>query len=166
MKILVISDSHGRTEDVEGVLEQVGPIDVLVHCGDIVRSADYIELIAECPVYMVEGNNDFRLGLDREVIFEIEGHKVLVVHGHQYYVNVGTGRLEKHAMEQQVDIVLYGHTHEPDLKQKPGLTIMNPGSISYPRQLGRIPTFGVIEIDPYGNAHFSHVDYKRSRYGK
>ena len=28
MRILVISDSHGRNDDVAGVIEQVGPIDM------------------------------------------------------------------------------------------------------------------------------------------
>lgn len=162
MKVLVISDSHGRNDDIKGVLKQVGPIDMLVHCGDIERGPDYIKAIAGCPVHMVAGNNDYNLNLHQEDIFEIEGYKVLVVHGHQYFVNMGTDRLAEHAMEEQADIVLYGHTHVPDLKQGRDLTIMNPGSISYPRQYGRKPTFGVIEIDPYGNAHFSHVEYKGS----
>ena len=28
MRILVISDSHGRNDDVAGVIEQVGPIEI------------------------------------------------------------------------------------------------------------------------------------------
>ena len=42
MRILVISDSHGRNDDVAGVIEQVGPIDMLIHCGDVERGDDYI----------------------------------------------------------------------------------------------------------------------------
>ena len=34
MRILVISDSHGRNDDIEGVLKQVGDIDMMIHCGD------------------------------------------------------------------------------------------------------------------------------------
>ena len=41
MRILVISDSHGRNDDVAGVIEQVGPIDMLIHCGDVERGDDY-----------------------------------------------------------------------------------------------------------------------------
>ena len=33
MRILVISDSHGRNDDIEGVLKQVGDIDMMIHCG-------------------------------------------------------------------------------------------------------------------------------------
>ena len=45
MRILVISDSHGRNDDVAGVIEQVGPIDMLIHCGDVERGDDYIRFI-------------------------------------------------------------------------------------------------------------------------
>ena len=37
MRILVISDSHGRNDDIEGVLKQVGDIDMMIHCGDVER---------------------------------------------------------------------------------------------------------------------------------
>lgn len=49
MRILVISDSHGRNDDVKGVLEQVGEIDMLIHCGDVERGDQYIRDIAGCP---------------------------------------------------------------------------------------------------------------------
>ena len=56
MRILVISDSHGRNDDVAGVIEQVGPIDMLIHCGDVERGDDYICSLVDCPVHMVSGN--------------------------------------------------------------------------------------------------------------
>ncbi len=46
MRILVISDSHGRNDDVAGVIEQVGPIDMLIHCGDVERGDDCIRSLA------------------------------------------------------------------------------------------------------------------------
>lgn len=55
MRILVISDSHGRNDDVAGVIEQVGPIDMLIHCGDVERGDDYIRSLVDCPVHMVSG---------------------------------------------------------------------------------------------------------------
>ena len=53
MRILVISDSHGRNDDSEGVLIQVGDIDMMIHCGDVERGDSYIREIADCPVVMV-----------------------------------------------------------------------------------------------------------------
>ena len=52
MRILVISDSHGRNDDIEGVLKQVGDIDMMIHCGDVERGDSYIREIADCPVEM------------------------------------------------------------------------------------------------------------------
>ncbi|HEY9574182.1 MAG TPA: metallophosphoesterase, partial [Lachnospiraceae bacterium] len=34
MRILVVSDTHGKDENLECVLDKVGPIDILVNCGD------------------------------------------------------------------------------------------------------------------------------------
>ena len=59
MKILIVSDTHGRHEYLEAVLEQEKPLDMLIHLGDLDNSGDYIEVIAECPVEMIAGNNDF-----------------------------------------------------------------------------------------------------------
>ncbi len=59
MKILIVSDTHGRDAVLKSVLEAVKPIDMLVHCGDVEGSEDYIRALAECPVHMVAGNNDF-----------------------------------------------------------------------------------------------------------
>ncbi len=42
MRILVISDSHGRNDDVKGVLEQVGEIDMLIHCGELRKIKDIL----------------------------------------------------------------------------------------------------------------------------
>ena len=55
MRILVISDSHGRNDDVSGVIRQVGPIDTLIHCGDVERGDDYIRSLVDCPAWEKDG---------------------------------------------------------------------------------------------------------------
>lgn len=59
MKILIVSDSHRQNENLFTVLERTGPIDMLVHCGDVEGSEHVISERAGCPVVMVQGNNDF-----------------------------------------------------------------------------------------------------------
>ena len=154
MRILVISDSHGRNDDVAGVIEQVGPIDMLIHCGDVERGDDYIRSLVDCPVHMVSGNNDYNLDLPAQDIFNIGDYKVLVVHGHTFYVYRGVERLKQYALQNNIDIVMFGHTHKPYFSQKDGLTVLNPGSLSYPRQDGRKPSYMVMEIDEEGKAHY------------
>lgn len=161
MKILVISDSHGRNDDVKHVIEQVGNFDMLIHCGDIERGDDYIRSLVTCPVHMVSGNNDYNLDLPSQKIIEVEGYKILITHGHRYYVNGGIGHLEDYALANGIDVAMFGHTHRPFINIEDNLTILNPGSISYPRQEGRKQTFLVMEIDDQGDAHYAH-GYLRS----
>ena len=82
MRILVISDSHGRNDDVAGVVDQVGHIDMLIHCGDVERGEDYIRSLVDCPVYMVGGNSDYNLDLPRQLELTIGNYRVFVIHGH------------------------------------------------------------------------------------
>ena len=160
MRILVISDSHGRNDDVAGVVDQVGHIDMLIHCGDVERGEDYIRSLVECPVYMVGGNSDYNLDLPRQLELTIGNYRVFVIHGHMSWVNRGVDYLRQIAVENHYDIVMFGHTHVPFLQKEDDLTILNPGSLSYPRQEDRMPTFLIMEIDECGMAHYGHGYYK------
>ena len=64
MKILIVSDTHRRDGNLTQVLDMVGQIDLLIHCGDVEGSEAFIKSIAGCPVHMVAGNNDFFLKSD------------------------------------------------------------------------------------------------------
>ncbi len=154
-RVLIISDSHGKNDDVKAVIEQVGQIDMLIHLGDIERGPEYIRSLVDCPVHMVAGNNDYNIHLPSDETFEYEGYRIFITHGHRFYVNMGLERLEQYAKDNQIDVVMYGHTHVPFLKQGEGRIILNPGSISYPRQDGREHTFMIMEVDNQGMLHFS-----------
>ena len=39
------------------------------------------------------------------------------------------------------DIVIFGHTHRPVARHEDGIYLFNPGSLSYPRQEGRRPSY-------------------------
>ena len=49
---------------------------------------------------------------------------------------------------------MFGHTHKPYLDVQEGLTVLNPGSLSYPRQEDRRPSYIWMEIDEEGKAHY------------
>ena len=55
MKILVVSDTHGRDSGLEKAVAQESPFDMLIHCGDVEGREDYIEALAECPCCIVSG---------------------------------------------------------------------------------------------------------------
>ena len=154
MKILIVSDTHGRHYNLETVLEKEKPLDLLIHLGDVEGNEDYIELIAECPVEIVAGNNDYYSDLPGEREIRIGKYRELLTHGHYYYVNSGTERIKREALIRGLDIVMFGHTHKPIIEQEENIIILNPGSISYPRQEGRKASYIVMNMDKEGKAHF------------
>ena len=155
MKILIVSDTHGRDTALKHLLEQVKPIDMLVHCGDVEGSEDYIRSLAQCPVHMVAGNNDFFCDLPKEEEFLIGKYRVLLTHGHYYYITMGAQMIKEDAAARGFDIVMFGHTHRPYLEQDKGIVVLNPGSLSYPRQEDRKPSYMIMELDREGQAHFT-----------
>ena len=163
MKILVVSDTHGRNEALKELLGRVKPIDMLIHCGDAEGSEDYIRTVAECPVHIVSGNNDFFSELPKEEEFCIGKYHVLLTHGHYYYISMGTEMLKEDARARGFNLVMFGHTHRPYLEQDPDITILNPGSLSYPRQEGRRPSYIMIDIDRNGEAHFA-INYLKESF--
>ena len=162
MKILVISDSHGKNDDVKHVIKQVGDIDMLIHLGDVERGPDYIRGLVNCPVHIVAGNNDNDVTLPYDETFMIGEYRVYITHGHRFYVNSGVSCLEEYAIANKIDIAMYGHAHMPYINIGEQVTILNPGSISYPRQNGRKQTFLIMEIDRHGEVHYAHGQLKSS----
>lgn len=163
MRILIVSDTHGNEMNLEKLLREIGKIDRLIHLGDVEGGEDYIQALVDVPVDMVAGNNDYFSDLPWEKIVQLGKYQALLTHGHYYYVSMGHERIRQEARNRGVDIVMYGHTHRPCLEQKNGLTILNPGSLSLPRQEGREPSYIIMEIDEAGEAHYQ-IDYmKRSR---
>ena len=150
MKILIVSDTHKAHRNLETALDRTGKIDMLIHLGDVEGYEDYIEALADCPAHILAGNNDYFSYLPREEEFYIKDHRVFITHGHYYYVGQGEEHLLREARARGVEYVMYGHTHRPSLKTKDGVTILNPGSISYPRQMGRKASYMVREIDSSG----------------
>lgn len=154
MRILIISDTHGRHGNLDKVLEQEKDIDMLLHLGDVEQGEDYIETVAGCPVYLIAGNNDYFSYLPSEREICIGKYKVFMTHGHGYYVSMDTKSLRRAAQIRGVDIVMFGHTHRPYIDTSGDLVVINPGSLSYPRQEGRCATYVIMDIDCDGNAHF------------
>ena len=161
MRILIVSDTHGRDGNLSRVLDRTKPLDMLIHCGDAEGSEEYIRQIVDCPAHIVTGNNDFFAGLPQEEEFMLGPYKVWLTHGHRYYVSMGNTRLKEVAQSRGADIVMYGHTHKPviDLAgPTEKVTAINPGSLSYPRQDGRHPSYILMELDRKGEAHY-HLNF-------
>lgn len=157
MKILIVSDTHRKHENLKEVLERVQPVDLLIHLGDAEGEEDYIGELAGCPLEIVSGNNDFFSNLPREKELQLGKYHVLITHGHYYYVNAGIADIEKEAAARNFDIVMFGHTHRPIIDYNNKIIALNPGSLSYPRQEGRRPSFILMDIDKKGEASFEII---------
>lgn len=155
MKILIVSDSHGRIGNLSHVIDKVSPIDMLIHLGDFEGHEDEVELLAGCATYMVGGNNDYFSDLDREKVIRIGNDTVFMCHGHRYGVNFGTERIKEVGRQLGANIVMFGHTHKPVIDLSGDVAVINPGSITQPRQDGRVPTYIIMDVDREGKSHFT-----------
>lgn len=155
MKVLIVSDTHGREQNLAEALEQTGPIDQLIHLGDVEGGVEHIrELAGDAPAAIIAGNNDFFCDLPNERIFTLGGHRIFMTHGHGYFVHSGTLYLKREARKKGADIVMFGHTHKPYMEEDNELLVLNPGSLSLPRQEGHRPTYIVMEIADDGQISY------------
>ena len=79
-RALIVSDTHGREENLERVLAEIGMPDALIHLGDSEGGEDTIPMLVTCPVYMVAGNCDFFSRLAKAQIVELGCHRIRITH--------------------------------------------------------------------------------------
>lgn len=147
MRILIVSDSHGRNQHLAKALEEASPFDLVIHLGDLEGSDLFLNQNVLCPLEMISGNNDYFMRLEREKMIRVEDKAIVLTHGHRHNVHNGTEDLKEWARELGADIVLYGHTHIPLIEREEELLVLNPGSISQPRQEGHRPSYALMELE-------------------
>ncbi len=161
-KILIVSDSHGRSGLVENIIRKECP-DMLIHLGDIEDDPGVIRSCLDetaktrnksipVPAVFVQGNCDRYAGkeLKAAAIFNLNGHRFYCTHGHRNGVDYGVENLAYTALENGCDFALYGHTHRPFDDEWEGVRILNPGSIGYPRG-GSKPGYMILQFDERGD---------------
>lgn len=154
MRALIVSDTHRHGENFYRALEEAGEVSLVIHCGDVEGQEYEFEAAVreanDCPFVIAAGNNDFCCGLRNDVEVKIGLYKALVTHGHNYYISMDNEFLKREAKARGYKMVFYGHTHRPVVDYKSGILAVNPGSLSYPRQEGRKPSYAVMDIDEEG----------------
>lgn len=143
MKILIVSDSHGRSDLVYKAADHEKP-DMIIHLGDLEDTVAFVEKklgSPKIPCVFIRGNCDSRSQGEMQgwSVFMLKGHRFFCTHGHIVGVNYGLDRLIYAAEENNCDIALYGHTHVPfdgfseGYGGRPKIHVLNPGSINIPR---------------------------------
>lgn len=143
MKLLVFSDSHRETEHMLLAVRREKP-EVVLHLGDYASDAEAIsEEFPYLPMYAVRGNCDyFDSRAPEQALLQWQGVRIFLTHGHRYGVKQSLLRMEYAAREKEAQLALFGHTHCPYCEENGGVWLLNPGACG-----GRIPTYGVIEIE-------------------
>ncbi len=142
-RILVFSDSHGRCDYMIKTIENI-PCSLVVHLGDNVSDIEDVSYIyPDIKFEYVRGNCDFASSVAATKIIEAEGFRIMLAHGHEYGVKGTLNRIKEFASENNIDCILYGHTHIPICEKEDGILLLNPGSGSYPGS----ESYGVIEIE-------------------
>ncbi len=118
--------------------------DLILHAGDVVAAPVLRELEAFAPVEAVFGNMDepaLQEALPERRVVAVEGVRIGMVH----VPGERAGREERLvSWFPGCDVVVYGHTHVPQLEQHRGVWILNPGS---PTERRRAPHRSLIVLD-------------------
>jgi putative phosphoesterase len=145
MKILVLSDSHGKVQQMAAIAELERP-DLIMHLGDhasdLERFAELLKLRLPTTICTGVTGNDFRdiSAQPERQLLNLYGHKFFLIHGHQYGVKRSLDSIIYAAQEYEADVLLFGHTHIPHLSKIGELTILNPGAAN-------LGYYALIEID-------------------
>ena len=155
MRIGVFSDSHGDISAARRFFDSLAPLDCLFHLGDYAADGDKLSKLFACPLYAVRGNCDYRSDTPLERQVDLGGKRFLLLHGHQYYY---MSALMYRGEEVRADMVLYGHTHVPDLSADGARLLLNPGSLSRPRG-GSSQSCALITLEGHDlRVHFINAD--------
>lgn len=151
MRVLIISDSHGRTENIEVLSKTEGNFDLVIHCGDGIGDFDHISELFNCRVTGVPGNCDLFSREPAMLNLNIEGKIIHIEHGHRLPVFSESALLD-FAERNGYDVVLYGHTHHQLVINRGKYRVVNPGSISRPRD--GYPSYIIMTTDGKGGLSF------------
>ncbi|MEG0068721.1 phosphodiesterase [Cetobacterium sp.] len=165
MKIFVISDIHGSSYFLKKSLEafKVENADYILILGDELyhgprnplpedynpkEVAEILNTYKE-KILAIRGNCDSEVDQmlleypimgDYTTLF-LNKKRIFATHGHIF-------NKEKLPSLCEGDILIYGHTHIPLAEEKEGIFILNPGSISLPKD-GNENSYGIFENDNF-----------------
>ena len=154
MKIGVVSDTHGHIENLQKAikaLEGMGA-QVICHLGDDYDDLKAVQFPRRMELVQVPGvfSTYYRdPEIPNRVVREWEGKRFLLTHTRGRHENdLPTDPDPQELVSRhEVDVVLYGHSHIPDLKEEEGVLWINPGHLKDEDKKGYPPTFALISLE-------------------
>ncbi|WP_303862949.1 metallophosphoesterase family protein [Alkalibaculum bacchi] len=150
MKVGVISDTHipKKTKELpKFVLDTFQGIDSIIHAGDIMTIDVIYQLNEIAPVTAVAGNNDsvhLHEILGSKKILDIGNFRIGITHGHGQSGKT-IDRVIKCFQEDEVNCIIFGHSHMPLSQVYKDILLFNPGSPTDKRR-NKNYSFGILEI--------------------
>jgi len=129
VKILVVTDSHGNFQNLINTFEKEEP-EIVLCAGDHSTDVEDLSFVKEdAEYYIVRGNCDFYDVKHEDILkIEVEGKTILLAHGHHYGVKSTYDYIREEGKKQEVDLVVFGHTHVPYLEEE-DIKLFNPGAL-------------------------------------
>lgn len=129
INIGVLSDTHITLLDElsPGIVKGLNDVDWIVHAGDFVGLRVLEGLRSLKPVKAVRGNMDsfeIRDLLPDTDVFKVKGKSIGIVHGSGPPWGIEQRVREKFG---DVDVIIYGHSHEARNELYKGALLFNPG---------------------------------------
>ncbi|MCY8233701.1 metallophosphoesterase family protein [Priestia endophytica] len=131
MRVLIVSDSHGLTEELHTIKNRHKDVNAFVHCGDSELQADSREMEG---FLAVRGNCDYDERYENEETLNIGEDLLYVTHGHLYNVKMTLMNLTYRAKERDAKVVCFGHSHIAGAEKIDQTLFINPGSIRLPNR--------------------------------
>ena len=139
MKLLITSDVHGAIDRLKEVAKKHNDVDFHLNAGDMCLAKHAYEPL---HIITVKGNNDFGSNEPYIRILDLKGLRVMLTHGHKEHVNYSLETLKHSALAEQVDMVIFGHTHQTYYQIDQNISIINPGALGDYRKSYAIYTDG------------------------
>lgn len=148
MKIGVISDTHLKSPDPDFkkiVNFYFNDVDKIFHLGDFIdiSIAEYLSTIKE--LIAVAGNMDhlnIHRSFPKKRVIELGEFKIGLIHGDGPPFDIES-RIMEHF--DDVQAIVYGHTHTPSNHKMKGIYFFNPGSLT--RSFVDKGTIGILHIN-------------------
>ena len=149
IKVGVISDTHLRKIEAKflDIIEKyLKDVDVIIHAGDL-TTIKILDAFKGKTVYAVHGNMDdseTQRALPDKLVFEIEGHKIGLIHGWGPPFGF-PDKVLKEFKNEKIDCLVYGHSHIPKCEEKKNVLTINPGAL-FPSFFSRQGSLGYLYI--------------------
>lgn len=139
MKILVVSDTHANLPFLQKVWLAHQDADMVFHLGDNFSDPDLLPMpVTPEKLYRVPGYHCPE-GASEPValLINLPGGKIALVHG--------LGSLPAN-LRAGANLILHGHTHQPQIETATKIPTVNPGHLKAARDRGFLAGYAILTI--------------------